>query len=85
MLRYVYANDLHKFSDLAHSMFVDRADQFKTRLGWDVTVDSAGEERDEYDTLNPLYVIWEQPDGSHGHDRPRGTRLLQSRFAYVFC
>ncbi|PCJ10044.1 MAG: autoinducer synthase [Rhodobacteraceae bacterium] len=66
MLRYVYANDLHKFSDLAHSMFVDRADQFKTRLGWDVDIDQSGEERDQYDALNPLYVIWEQPDGSHG-------------------
>lgn len=66
MLRYIYANDLHKFPALAHSMFVDRADQFKTRLGWDVNIDSSGEERDEYDDLNPLYVIWEQPDGSHG-------------------
>ena len=47
-------------------MFVDRADQFQTRLGWDVQVDHRGEERDQYDALNPLYVIWERPDGSHG-------------------
>jgi len=66
MLRYIYAKDLHKFSSLAHSMYVDRADQFKTRLGWDVQIDHFGEERDQYDALNPLYVIWEQPDGSHG-------------------
>ncbi|MFS4582085.1 acyl-homoserine-lactone synthase [Phaeobacter sp. C3_T13_0] len=66
MLRYVYAHDLNKHRDLARSMFVDRADQFKARLGWDVSVNALGEERDEYDALNPLYVIWEQPDGSHG-------------------
>jgi acyl homoserine lactone synthase len=29
-------------------------------------VDEDGQERDAYDAMNPLYVIWEQPDGSHG-------------------
>lgn len=66
MLRYIYANDLHKFPKLRRTMFRDRADQFGTRLGWDVKVDRNGFEMDEYDALNPLYVIWEQPDGSHG-------------------
>lgn len=65
MLRYVYADDLHLFPRLADQMFRDRADQFKTRLGWDVTVDAAGHEIDDYDALNPLYVIWEGPDGRH--------------------
>jgi N-acyl-L-homoserine lactone synthetase len=66
MIRYIYGNDLHKFPKLARTMFLDRADQFKTRLGWDVTVDDHGFERDEYDDENPLYVIWENEDGSHG-------------------
>ncbi|MEO0401082.1 MAG: acyl-homoserine-lactone synthase [Pseudomonadota bacterium] len=66
MLRYVYASELNDHPKLAHTMFLDRADQFKTRLGWDVTIDADGYERDEYDDLNPLYVIWEEPDGSHG-------------------
>ncbi|MGR3370592.1 MAG: acyl-homoserine-lactone synthase [Sagittula sp.] len=66
MIRYIYGNDLHKFPKLAHTMFLDRADQFKTRLGWDVTVDDRGFERDAYDDENPLYVIWENRDGSHG-------------------
>ncbi|MEL7091085.1 MAG: acyl-homoserine-lactone synthase, partial [Pseudomonadota bacterium] len=52
MLRYVYATDLHKFPKLARTMFEDRADQFKTRLGWDVRVDALGHERDVYDALN---------------------------------
>jgi acyl homoserine lactone synthase len=66
MIRYIYGADLHKFPKLARTMFLDRADQFKTRLGWDVTVDEKGFERDEYDGENPLYVIWENADGSHG-------------------
>lgn len=66
MLRYVYANDLHKFPKLRDTMFRDRAEQFKNRLGWDVNVDERGFERDEYDDINPLYVIWERVDGTHG-------------------
>ena len=38
----------------------------KKRLNWDVDVDADGLERDEYDDLNPLYVIWEKADGPHG-------------------
>lgn len=66
MIRYIYGHDLHKFPKLAESMFRDRADQFKTRLGWAVTVDAEGFERDEYDGEDPLYVIWEEADGTHG-------------------
>lgn len=66
MLRYIYAQDLHGFPKLGQTMFRARADQFRTRLGWDVRVDAFGEERDQYDALNPLYVIWEMPDGGHG-------------------
>ncbi len=66
MLRYIYGKDLARFPTLRHSMFKHRADQFARRLKWDVTVTGAGEERDEYDAMNPLYVIWQRPDGSHG-------------------
>jgi acyl homoserine lactone synthase len=65
MLRYLYADQLHQFPRLADSMFRDRADQFKTRLDWEVEIDDNGHERDEYDDLNPLYVIWEGADGRH--------------------
>lgn len=74
MIRYLYADQLHQHQTLARTMFEDRADQFKTRLGWEVQVDADGQERDEYDTLNPLYVIYEKPDGSHGGS----MRLLPS-------
>lgn len=66
MLRYIYADQLHNYPKLAATMFRDRADQFKTRLKWEVSVDAQGFERDEYDDLNPLYVIWECGDGTHG-------------------
>ncbi len=66
MLRYIYADDLRRAPKLARTMFRDRGEQFHTRLNWKVTVAGDGSERDEYDALNPLYVIWERPDGSHG-------------------
>ncbi len=66
MIRYIYGNELDQHARLKTSMFQDRADQFKTRLGWEVSVDENGYERDEYDALNPLYVIWEKADGTHG-------------------
>lgn len=66
MLGYIYADQLAQYPKLAKSMFQDRADQFKTRLGWEVSVDDEGYEKDEYDAMNPLYVIWEMPDGTHG-------------------
>lgn len=66
MIRYLYADQLNTHPKLRDSMFRDRADQFKTRLGWEVSVDEDGFERDQYDDLNPLYVIWENADGLHG-------------------
>jgi len=66
MLRYLHTKDLHAYPKLHRSMFKDRAAQFRTRLGWDVHVNERGEEQDAYDALNPLYVIWENRDGSHG-------------------
>lgn len=66
MIRYLYANELANYPRLAHEMFRHRATQFHDRQGWDVTVDENGEERDQYDALNPLYVIWETAEGGHG-------------------
>ncbi len=66
MIRYIYGDALHEFPTLQSSMFRDRGAQFRDRLGWDVQVDEAGWERDEYDDINPLYVIWETPEGRHG-------------------
>jgi len=87
MIRYIYADDLHAHPTLASCMFVDRADQFKTRLDWDVTVDANGEERDAYDDMNPLYVIWEEADGSHGGSMrllpTTGRTMINDHFAHL--
>ncbi|MCO4846930.1 MAG: autoinducer synthase [Yoonia sp.] len=66
MLRYLTAYQLAAHPILRDSMHRDRAVQFRDRLKWDVNVDADGFERDEYDAMNPLYVIWELPDGRHG-------------------
>jgi acyl homoserine lactone synthase len=66
MIRFLYADRLAETPYLAATMFRDRAIQFHDRLGWNVKVDANGHERDEYDGINPLYVIWQREDGSHG-------------------
>lgn len=66
MIRYLYADQLISYPKLANSMFRDRANQFRDRLKWDVQVDENGFETDQYDDLNPLYVIWETAEGLHG-------------------
>jgi acyl homoserine lactone synthase len=66
MLRYIYADEMNDYPKLRDTMFRDRATQFKERLEWEVCVDEQGYERDEYDALNPLYVVWIMPNGSHG-------------------
>lgn len=65
MLRYLYADDLTYFPKLRDKMFRDRAAIFRDRLRWPVDVDHRGWERDEYDAHNPLYIIWQGPDGRH--------------------
>ena len=66
MIRFIYADQLSQYPVLADSMFRDRAAQFKDRLDWEVTVDENGWEVDQYDRLNPLYIIWENAEGRHG-------------------
>ena len=65
MIRYLYASQLDDHADLAADMFRDRAAQFRDRMKWDVTVDELGWETDQYDALDPLYVIAEDENGHH--------------------
>ncbi len=64
-VHYLYADQISRQPALFANMFRDRAAQFHDRLGWEVTVDPNGFERDEYDACNPLYVIAEDDDGRH--------------------
>jgi acyl homoserine lactone synthase len=85
MIRYLTAADLRHFPKLEATMYRDRAAQFVGRLGWDVTVNAKGEERDQYDVLDPLYVIWENRDGSHGGSLrflpTTGRTMLEEHFS----
>ena len=87
MLRYLYADDLHRFPKLADTMFRDRAHQFRDRLNWDVTVGADGHERDTYDALNPLYVIWQGADGRHGGSMrflpTTGRTMVEDHFLHL--
>jgi acyl homoserine lactone synthase len=65
MINVIYAADLYRLPLLAASMYRDRAVQFKERLGWAVNVDEYGHEFDDYDDLNPLYVILQNARGEH--------------------
>lgn len=65
MLRFIHGNDLPRYPTLRRTMFEDRTSQFRDRLGWDVLVDADGFETDQYDALNPIYVIWEDQAGRH--------------------
>ncbi|MEO0862840.1 MAG: acyl-homoserine-lactone synthase [Pseudomonadota bacterium] len=65
MIRYLYSSELSSVPELAADMFRDRTTQFRDRMGWDVTVDSLGWETDDYDALDPLYVIAEDGHGGH--------------------
>lgn len=87
MIRYLYGDQLAAWPRLADTMFLDRADQFKTRLGWEVSVDHNGHERDQYDALNPLYVIYQRPDGTHGGSMrllpSNGRTMVNEHFADI--
>jgi len=87
MLRYVYGDDLGKFPKLQDTMHRDRAAQFRDRLKWEVTVDARGWEQDEYDSMNPLYVIWEEPGGAHGGSMrflpTSGRTMVNDHFSHL--
>lgn len=65
MLKIVHAADLYRRPVLAASMFRDRGAQFHDRLKWEVTLDDMGMEYDQYDGLDPIYVIVEDEAGEH--------------------
>lgn len=72
MFTLVYGDDLFDFPQLANQMFHDRRAQFKEALGWNLAVDALGREIDEYDLVNPLYLILRDAKGHH----VGSTRLL---------
>ena len=87
MLRFIYGAELSRYPKLRASMHRDRAHQFRDRLGWQVDVNAAGEEWDQYDGEDTLYVIWQNPDGRHGGSmrlRPTmGSTMVNEHFLHL--
>lgn len=65
MIYFIRAEDLPSISPLPELMFKDRTTQFVKRRGWKLNVNARGEERDQYDFLNPIYIIIQSDDGRH--------------------
>ncbi|KAF0675318.1 acyl-homoserine-lactone synthase [Profundibacterium mesophilum] len=88
MLRYVRAEALQAHPVLRDGMFRDRAAQFSRRLGWEVTVDASGCERDAYDALSPVYMIAQTPSGHHAGSMrmlpTTGRTMLAEHFAELW-
>lgn len=85
MIHYLHGRELNQFPKLKDSMFKDRKKQFIDRLGWDLTINDEGHEKDEYDRPDALYIICSDDAGNH-----RGSmRLLPSNTATMvkdhFC
>jgi len=47
---------------LARGIFAARSNQFVDRLGWDLCVDAAGQERDQYDDAHAMYAVVRKDD-----------------------
>lgn len=87
MIFFLYASELDNFGSIQKSMFADRAEMFSRRLGWDVTVSSNGAERDQYDELEPLYVVhagkYSTHEGSMRLMPTTGRTMLNEHFKHL--
>jgi len=87
-IKLVTGLDLAGNEALLGKMFEVRKRLFADRLGWDVTVDDRGWETDQYDALNPLYLIATDKEGAHlGSLRllpTTGDTMLRDVFTSVF-
>ncbi len=63
MILVIDALNEHRFADVLEDMFRLRARVFGERLGWDVKIEN-GMEIDEFDALNPAYVVGLDDDGN---------------------
>jgi len=70
--------DRARFVPLVRQMHRTRADVFAGRLNWDVTCIN-GQERDQFDDLDPVYIMGRGPSGSV----VASCRLLPTTGAYM--
>jgi len=83
----LYADELVNNPGIAAQMFEDRAMQFVERLGWTLRLDSQGREMDEYDEINPIYLIVPGTKNSHAGSMrflpTIGKTMISDHFAYI--
>lgn len=88
MIRQVTSRNAAANKTLLQEMFRARKRLFKDRLNWDVTIDAQGQEMDEYDQLDPIYVIAVDDNGHHqGSCRllpTTGETMLRDHFTELF-
>ena len=88
MIRQITDENAAENLPLLDEMFQARKRLFHDRLGWDVTIDSKGREKDAYDTFSPLYLISIDDRNRHrGSLRllpTTGKTMLRDHFASVF-
>ncbi len=88
MIRAITAGNRNRNAQVVDEMFRARKRLFKDRLDWDVTVDDRGWELDEYDILNPIYLVSLDENGQHqGSLRllpTTGDTMLRDHFTEVF-
>ena len=72
MILLINGSEMDRYPRIMSGVFRLRAEIFHSRLGWDVTVKD-GLETDQFDEINPLYLVAVDPTATH----VRGTvRLL---------
>ncbi|MFK7942840.1 MAG: acyl-homoserine-lactone synthase [Paracoccaceae bacterium] len=85
MFTLVYGDDLFQFPNVANQMFRARRSQFADDYGWELDIDDLGREIDEYDLMNPLYLILRDKEGKHvGSTRlmpTTGPTMIADHFA----
>lgn len=84
MITFFHASQLESHAALADQMFRDRASQFRDRMGWDVTVDQLGWETDQYDRLDPIYVVVRDDHGRHAGSMRFLPTMGRTMLAEVF-
>lgn len=84
----VQANEYQKYAELLDQSFRLRKRVFADRLGWNVSV-SGPRERDRYDDLQPVYLLWCDQERSQLYGSVRlmpttGPTLLYDVFRETF-
>lgn len=87
MIHILQGRALARQPNLVEGMFRDRAAQFVDRLEWDISIDAEGREIDQYDRLDPIYLIIADGEGRHAGSMrflpTFGRTMLSEHFAHL--